>query len=216
MTSTRRAALLPVSFFERPTDVVARELIGRVLVSGTGTQRTVGRIVETEAYLGHRDPASHGFANRRHGRNETLYAAPGTWYVYLSYGVHWCANLVCERETNAGAVLLRALEPIDGLAVMRVRRGTAAGRDLRLAAGPARLCQAMGIDRALDGHDLTLGERLFIADVSPGARDRIARTGIVTGPRIGVAYAGADWASRPWRFGVRGHPSLSRPFPLEP
>src|SRR6187401_3624084 len=107
---TRRAAMLPVSFFRRPTDVVARDLIGRVLIAGSGRTRTVGRIVETEAYLGHRDPASHGFAKRRHSCNETLYSAAGTWYVYLSYGMHWCANLVCERETNAGAVLLRALE----------------------------------------------------------------------------------------------------------
>ncbi len=135
VTSTRRAAMLPVSFFERPTDVVARELIGRVLVSGSGRQRTVGRIVETEAYLGHRDPASHGFANRRHTRNETLYAAAGTWYVYLSYGMHWCANLVCERETNAGAVLLRALEPLEGLDIMRRRRG-GVERDRLLASGP--------------------------------------------------------------------------------
>ncbi len=150
MNRTRRAAMLPVSFFARPTAVVARELIGRVLVSATDPGRTVGRIVETEAYLGHRDPASHGFAHRRHARNEKLYAAAGTWYVYLSYGMHWCANLVCERDTNAGAVLLRALEPLEGLETMRERRGGVA-QDRLLASGPGRLTQAFGIDRALDG-----------------------------------------------------------------
>ena len=194
---------------------LARALLGALLVhDGTGG-RTTGLIVETEAYGGPDDRASHARAGRTR-RTAPMFGPAGHAYVYLVYGMHSCVNVVSDGPDAAGAVLLRALEPIDGLAVMRVRRGTAAGRDLRLAAGPARLCQAMGIDRALDGHDLTLGERLFIADVSPGARDRIARTGIVTGPRIGVAYAGADWASRPWRFGVRGHPSLSRPFPLEP
>jgi len=198
VTSTRRAALLPVSFFERPTDVVARELIGRVLVSGTGTQRTVGRIVETEAYLGHRDPASHGFANRRHARNETLYAAPGTWYVYLSYGVHWCANLVCERETNAGAVLLRALEPLEGLDIMRHRRG-GVGRDRLLASGPGRLTQAFGIDRSLDAHPMRRSDVVILA------REPVD-TVVEVSLRIGITKA-IDW---PLRFTERGSPWVSR------
>jgi len=198
VTSTRRAALLPVSFFERPTDVVARELIGRVLVSGTGTQRTVGRIVETEAYLGHRDPASHGFANRRHGRNETLYAAPGTWYVYLSYGVHWCANLVCERETNAGAVLLRALEPLEGLDIMRHRRG-GVGPDRLLASGPGRLTQAFGIDRSLDAHPMRRSDVVILA------REPVD-TVVEVSLRIGITKA-IDW---PLRFTERGSPWVSR------
>jgi DNA-3-methyladenine glycosylase len=98
---------------------------------------------------------------------------------------------------------------------MRRRRGAAAGADLRLAAGPARLCQAIDVDRTLDGHDLAAGVTLWIADAPDEIAAAIAGRGVVTGPRVGVAYAGTDWAGRPWRFGVRGHPSLSRPFPVE-
>ena len=145
MSGTKRAALLPVSFFRRPAEVVARELIGAVVVSTVRGTRTAGRIVEVEAYLGHRDPASHGYQHRRHAQNEGLYGPAGHWYVYLSYGVHWCANLVADREVNGGAVLLRALEPVEGLAVMRRRRG--AVPDRQLAAGPGRLTQALGITR---------------------------------------------------------------------
>ncbi|HEX5817657.1 MAG TPA: DNA-3-methyladenine glycosylase, partial [Gemmatimonadales bacterium] len=108
MTDPRRAATLPVSFFTQPTEQVARELLGKVVVSQVGGVPTAGRIVETEAYLGHDDPASHGFASRRHARNVSLYGPAGTWYVYLSYGVHWCCNLVCEGKGLGGAVLLRA------------------------------------------------------------------------------------------------------------
>lgn len=198
MTSTRRAALLPVSFFERPTELVARELIGRILVSGTGEERTMGRIVETEAYLGHRDPASHGFANRRHSRNETLYSAAGTWYVYLSYGMHWCANLVCERETNAGAVLLRALEPVEGQEIMRGRRG-GVGRDRLLASGPGRLTQAFGIDRSLDAQLMRRSEVVILAKDPVG-------TVVEVSHRIGITKA-MDW---PLRFTEANSPWLSR------
>ena len=184
--------MLPVSFFERPTDVVALELIGRTLVAGTGPERTVGRIVETEAYFGHRDPASHGFAHRRHDRNETLYAKAGTWYVYLSYGVHWCANLVCEREANAGAVLLRALEPVEGLDVMRRRRG-GVERDRLLASGPGRLTQAFGIDRALDGTPMRRSKVVILA------RDPVD-VSVEVSHRIGITKA-IDW---PLRFTERG------------
>jgi len=195
---TRRAAMLPVSFFRRPTDVVARELIGRVLIAGSGRTRTVGRIVETEAYLGHRDPASHGFANRRHSRNETLYSAAGTWYVYLSYGMHWCANLVCERETNAGAVLLRALEPLDGLDVMRRRRG-GVERDRLLASGPGRLTQAFGINHGLDALPMRRSDVIILA------QDPVD-TAVEVSHRIGITKA-VDW---PLRFTEQGSRWTSR------
>jgi DNA-3-methyladenine glycosylase len=190
--------MLPVSFFQRSTDVVARELIGRILIAGSGRNRTVGRIVETEAYLGHRDPASHGFANRRHARNETLYAAAGTWYVYLSYGVHWCANLVCERETNGGAVLLRALEPLEGLEVMR-RRREGVERDRLLASGPGRLTQAFGIDHALDAHPMRRSGVIILA------KDPVD-TAVEVSRRIGITKA-VDW---PLRFTERGSRWISR------
>ena len=101
MTQVRRAATLPVAFFTRPTEVVARELLGMVVVSTAGGELTAARIVETEAYLGRDDPASHGYLHRRNTRNEALFGPPGSWYVYLSYGMHWCANLVCQR-TGSG------------------------------------------------------------------------------------------------------------------
>ena len=198
MNRTRRAAMLPVSFFARPTAVVARELIGRVLVSATDPGRTAGRIVETEAYLGHRDPASHGFAHRRHARNETLYAAAGTWYVYLSYGMHWCANLVCERGTNAGAVLLRALEPLEGLETMRERRGGVA-QDRLLASGPGRLTQAFGIDRALDGLPMRSSLVTILARDPEDSAVEISQ-------RIGITKA-IDW---PLRFSLKGTRWASR------
>lgn len=198
MSPTRRAALLPVSFFERPTDVVARELIGRVLVSGTGPARTAGRIVEAEAYLGHRDPASHGFAHRRHARNENLYAAAGTWYVYLSYGMHWCANLVCERETNAGAVLLRAVEPLEGLEVMRARR-RGVERDRLLASGPGRLTQALGMDSTLDGISMRTSSVVILArdpgDVAVEVSRRIGITKAIDWP-LRFTECGSNWVSR--------------------
>jgi DNA-3-methyladenine glycosylase len=190
--------MLPVSFFLRPTDVVARDLIGRILIAGTGRTRTVGRIVETEAYLGHRDPASHAFANRRHSRNETLYSAAGTWYVYLSYGMHWCANLVCERETNAGAVLLRALEPLEGLDVMRRRRG-GVERDRLLASGPGRLTQAFGIDHGLDAHPMRRSDVIILA------KDPVD-TVVDVSHRIGITKA-VDW---PLRFTEHGSRWISR------
>jgi DNA-3-methyladenine glycosylase len=190
--------MLPVSFFQRPTDAVARDLIGRILVSAAGGQRTVGRIVETEAYLGHRDPASHGYANRRHARNETLYAAAGTWYVYLSYGVHWCANLVCERETNAGAVLLRALEPLEGIDRMRRRRG-GVERDRLLASGPGRLTQAFGIDQGLDAMSMRKSSVVILA------REPVD-TVVEVSHRIGITKA-VDW---PLRFTEQGSRWVSR------
>jgi DNA-3-methyladenine glycosylase len=198
VTGTRRAAMLPVSFFQRPAEAVARDLIGRVLIAGTGRTRTVGRIVETEAYLGHRDPASHGFANRRHARNEALYGAAGTWYVYLSYGMHWCANLVCERETNGGAVLLRALEPLEGLDLMRRRRG-GVERDRLLASGPGRLTQAFGIDQTLDAHPMRRSDVIILA------RDPVD-TEVDVSHRIGITKA-VDW---PLRFTERGSRWISR------
>src|ERR687889_1702835 len=149
MTQVRRAATLPVAFFRRPAEIVARELLGAVIVSSIGDEPTTARIVETEAYLGYDDPASHGYLHRRNVRNQALFGPPGTWYVYLSYGMHWCANLVCQKAGLASAVLLRALEPVDGLEVMRRRRGGVPDREL--CSGPGKLCQALGIDRGLDG-----------------------------------------------------------------
>jgi DNA-3-methyladenine glycosylase len=177
---------------------VARDLLGTLLVTEVGGTRTVGRIVETEAYLGHTDPASHGFEYRRHARNAALYGPAGTWYVYLSYGVHWCCNLVCEGTGSGGAVLLRALEPLEGHDVMAARRGTP--RATLLCSGPGRLTQALGIDLALDGAAM----RTSAARVLPGAP--VPDEHVAAGPRIGITKA-VEW---PLRFAERGSRWLSR------
>ena len=183
--------MLAETFFARPAPVVARELIGVVLlVDGVG-----GAIVETEAY-DRDDPASHSFGGPT-PRNASMFGPAGRAYVYRSYGIHWCFNMVCEPGS---AVLIRAVEPGRGLDTMRGRRGT---DDCRLlCAGPGRLCQALGIDKALDGHSLDGPPFQIIA----GGRT----PPIVVGPRIGISR-GID---TPWRFGLAGSPYLSRRLPL--
>jgi DNA-3-methyladenine glycosylase len=199
MRQLRRAATLPVSFFSHPAEQVARDLLGARVISFEDRVRTVGRIVETEAYLGYDDPASHGYRHRRNQRNAALFGPPGTWYVYLSYGMHWCANLVCEEEGKASAVLLRALEPLEGIEMMRRRRGAVADREL--CSGPGKLCQALGITRGLDGAPMSSGLVL----VTPP--DHGPKPTILTTSRIGITKA-ADW---PLRFTVAGSPWVSRP-----
>jgi DNA-3-methyladenine glycosylase len=198
VTKTRRAATLPVDFFRRPTESVAADLLGSVLVSTIDGELTAGRIVETEAYLGYDDPASHGYLHRRNARNAALFGPPGSWYVYLSYGMHWCVNLVCQQMGLASAVLLRALEPVEGLATMRRRRGTTMDREL--CSGPGKLCQALGITRDLDGH------RMASSSVLVHRARRSETPAMAITPRIGITKA-ADW---PLRFIVSGSPWLSR------
>jgi DNA-3-methyladenine glycosylase len=197
VTPHRRAATLPVSFFDRPADVVARELLGALVVSRAGGVLTSARIVETEAYLGYRDPASHGYLHRRNERNAALFGPPGSWYVYLSYGIHWCANLVCEAEGTASAVLLRALEPVESIATMRRRRGGVDDREL--CSGPGKLCHALGITRELDGKMMP-GSEVLILEPTVALPVEVVVT-----PRIGITKA-ADW---PLRFLVAGNLHVS-------
>jgi DNA-3-methyladenine glycosylase len=198
MSGTRRAATLPVSFFRQSTEVVARELLGATVVSLLSGRRTVGRIVETEAYLGYRDPASHGYRYRRNERNAALFGPIGSWYVYLSYGIHWCANLVCGTEGEGSAVLLRALEPVEGLETMRRRRGPTVDR--QLCSGPGKLCQALAISRAVSGLPMWSSGLMVLAEKNA------APTAFAVTPRIGITQA-ADW---PLRFVLAGSPWVSR------
>jgi DNA-3-methyladenine glycosylase len=177
---------------------VAADLLGAVITSSVDEIVTSGKIVETEAYLGYDDPASHGYLHRRNARNQALFGPPGLWYVYLSYGMHWCANLVCQEAGLASAVLLRALEPLAGLDAMRERRGGVSDRDL--CSGPGKLCQALGITRGLDGQ-LMSKSRVVVERGIRHRRDRIVAT-----PRIGITKA-ADW---PLRFHLAGSPWASR------
>ena len=184
--------MLSREFFDRDVNDVARELVGAtLLVDGVG-----GAIVEVEAY-DHDDPAAHGFRGRTE-RTAAMFGPAGHAYVYLSYGLHWCLNFVCGAEDVPAAVLVRALEPTAGLDLMRRRRGVEDAR--LLAAGPGRLCQALGVSREHDG--LPLDEPPF----ELRARDREPE--IVAGPRIGITRA----ADRPWRYGIAGSPFVSRPF----
>jgi DNA-3-methyladenine glycosylase len=194
-------------FFARPTDVVARALLGVHLVRQSAAGLCAGRIVETEAYGGPADRASHARAGVTR-RTRPMYGAVGHAYVYLVYGMHECLNVTARATEPAGAVLLRALEPISGLELMRQRRGRPAEPDARLAAGPARLCQALAVDRSFDGHDLTAGDRLWLE--LPVDVEQAPPAAVASGPRIGVAYAAPEWASRAWRFWLPASPSLSR------
>ncbi len=180
---------LPRSFYDRDTVVVARELLGKNLVFTPDGGPRIGRIVETEAYLGPHDLAAHSSKGLT-DRTRIMFGPPGHAYVYLIYGMHYCLNVVTEREGHASAVLLRALEPVQNLS----------GR----TCGPGLLCKAMGIDKRLNGHDL-LSDDLFVAEPSSPECFRI-----VARPRIGVDYAGA-WAKRRLRFYIRGNAFVSRP-----
>jgi len=195
---------LPAAFYERGAELVARDLLGAVVVSTVGGVVTAGRIVETEAYLGAPDPASHA-AERigRTARNESMFGRGGIAYVYFIYGMHWCLNAVTGVPEVANAVLIRALEPMEGLETMRERRSGRGGRvprDRDLARGPARLTEALGITGALDGHDLALPP-LVIAE-----GDAVPDKAVAVGPRVGITRA-ADW---PLRFYMEGSPWVSR------
>jgi DNA-3-methyladenine glycosylase len=181
------------TFFARPVGAVAADLLGCVLEVG----EAAGVIVEVERYQ-QDDPASHSFRGPT-PRAAVMFGPPGRLYVYRSYGVHWCANVVCEPVGRGAAVLIRALAPIRGLDLMRERRGGVA--DGLLCSGPGRLCEALGIDGSMNATVLGEGPVRIVAGEPVEA--------VVTGPRIGISVA----LDRPWRLGVAGSPHLSRPFP---
>ena len=180
---------LPRSFYDRDTKLVARELLGKLLVHETGRVQRIGRIVETEAYLGEHDLAAHSSKGLT-PRTKIMFGPPGHAYVYFIYGMHFCMNVVTEREGHASAVLLRAVEPVKNVA----------GR----TCGPGLLCRALKIGRRLNGHDL-MGDHLFIA--APELPDKFF---VVRRPRIGVDYA-KHWSKRLLRFYIKNNPFVSRP-----
>jgi DNA-3-methyladenine glycosylase len=186
------AKSLSRDFFLRSVPRVAPELIGAVLLIG----RTGGRIVEVEAYH-HTDPAAHSFRGPTE-RNSVMFGPPGFAYVYRSYGIHWCLNFVCEPEGSASAVLIRALEPLEGLAMMRRRRRLSDQR--LLCSGPGRLTQALGVTHSHNGLPLDRSPFALVA------RER--QPEIAVGVRIGITKA----ADLPWRYGLAGSPFLSKPF----
>ncbi len=188
-------AHLDRAFYERSTIEVARDLLGQVIVSTSSPGRTAGRIVETEAYLGVDDPASHA-ARLRTGRVEVMWGEPGIAYVYRSYGIHAMLNVVAEPQGTTGAVLIRALEPLEGIEIMKTRRGLTDER--RLCSGPGKLCQALGIGLEMHGTDLVNSDSLWI---SPGE----LVWDVSTSGRVGISRG----LEHPWRYWVTGNPHVS-------
>ena len=190
-------------FYERDALAVARELIGCIFVHETDEGRLGVRLVETEAYRGNIDPGSHGYRGMTN-RTRTMFGPPGRLYVYFTYGMHWCANIVCGREGECEAVLLRAGEPLYGIEEMRALRGDVGDR--LLASGPARLAQAMAIGKTHDGAGLLRGGEFWCAEDAATASHRKAE--ISQTVRVGLAEGrGHDI---PWRFVIPGHPHASR------
>ena len=197
------AKKLPREFYTRPNVlIVARDLLGKLLVVPThdGT-RVSGIIVETEAYRGPQDRASHAYGGRRTRRTETMYGIGGTAYVYFVYGMYNQFNIVTNVRDIPHAVLVRALEPVEGIEIMRQRRHVQS--DHQLTNGPGKLCIALGIDRQLDAANLT-GDRVWLEE-----GNRFPRSKIASGPRIGIDYA-EEWIDKPWRFWIRDNPFVSR------
>lgn len=190
-------------FYVRPKVLeVARDLLGKLLVVPVGDGvRVSGMIVETEAYQGPQDRASHAYGGRRTNRTETMYSRGGVVYVYFVYGMYYQFNVVSNVEEIPHAVLVRAVEPVEGLDVMRQRRMPAT--DKNLTNGPGKLCIAMGIDRRLNRADL-LGDTVWLEEFREIPRTKIAR-----GPRIGIDYA-EKWIDKPWRFWIRDNKFVSR------
>lgn len=195
-------SLLPRSFYVAPPQEVARELLGKLLVRRFEGKRLAGRIVEAEAYCGLDDPAAHAFAGKTE-RNAVIFGPPGFAYVYFIYGMHYCLNISCEPKGHAGCVLLRALEPVEGLEVMARNRGLSPGSDPRLlTSGPGRLCQALAITRLThNGVDVTsVRSGLHVEDESRAAGS------VEVSPRVGIRKA----ADRPLRFSLAGNRFVSR------
>jgi DNA-3-methyladenine glycosylase len=213
---------LPRAFSARSPLDLAPALIGTLLCHVVEGTLLAGLIVETEAYLGPEDRASHARAGRT-ARTEPMFGPPGHAYVYRLYGMHWAFNVVGHTEEEpAGAVLVRAALPVAGLDQQRRLRGRPSDPVARLAAGPARLCQSLGIVGADSGRDLTLGPPLWLAALPAEPPEEWAHveltpgdpaTRLLQGPRVNVDYAGEPWTDRPYRFGLAGSAALSRRFP---
>jgi DNA-3-methyladenine glycosylase len=195
---------LPRSFYLRPTLTVARDLLGKFFVRKIRGNILVGKIVEVEAYLGEKDPASHAYRGKTK-RNEVMFWEGGHLYVYFTYGMHFCSNVVTEKEGIGRAVLLRAVEPIEGIEAMKRNRKVqgSKGERMNLTNGPAKFCQAFSIQREENGIDL-LGDEIFIAH---GERMPKSKIGIST--RIGINIA----KGKKWRFFEKGNPFVSKKKP---
>jgi DNA-3-methyladenine glycosylase len=190
-------------FYTRPNVVtVARELLGKLLVVPTvNGKRVSGKIVEVEAYRGPQDRAAHSYDGRRTKRTETMYGIGGTAYVFFVYGMYYQFNVVTGAAETPHAVLIRAVEPFEGIELMRKRRHRQP--DHNLTNGPGKLCISLGIDRRIDGVDL-IGNKVWLEEEA-----KIPRSRVMSGPRIGIDYA-AEWKDKPWRFWIKDNPYVSK------
>lgn len=199
----KRIVRLKAGFYLCSTLELARRLLGKQLVRRLDGARLSGRIVEVEAYIGEDDLACHARFGRT-ARNAVMYGPPGRAYVYFTYGMHWMLNVVAEREGSPAAVLIRAIEPLEGIEMMQRNRGLEKIQDL--CRGPARLTQALGIDRALNSANLCASNsELWIEDAP-----LVAEADIAASPRIGLNNTPEPWLSKPWRFYIAGSPFVSR------
>jgi DNA-3-methyladenine glycosylase len=201
--------IIQQDFYTRPTLTVARELLGQRLVRQLDGQRLSGLIVETEAYIGPDDSASHAYRQRNSSRAGVMFGPPGRTYVYFIYGMYFMLNIVTEPESFPAAVLIRAIEPQEGLDLMQTNRSPnhrlVASPPQRLTNGPAKLCQALKIDKNLNNWDTTLGQKLWL-EYTPAIPD----AAVATGPRIGIDYAQPEDRAAPWRFWIRDNKFVSK------
>ncbi len=207
MPATVHHPRLPRTFYQRGSVMLARALLGQKLVHVVDGERLAGIIVETEAYLGIPDKAAHTYRGRHTQRNHAMWCDGGHAYVYFTYGMHHCMNVVAGHEGDPIAVLIRALEPVEGIDTMRLNRTASSGAALTtLCSGPGKLCQAMGITRRHTGRDMVNDPELFIERMRqrPYPASRIA-----VSARIGVAYA-EEWADEPLRFYLKDNPHVSK------
>lgn len=201
--------ILQQDFYTQPTLTVARELLGQCLVRELDGQRLSGLIVETEAYIGPHDSASHAYLKRNSDRAQVMFGPPGRTYVYFIYGMHFMLNIVTEAEGFPAAVLIRAIEPQTGIDLMQTNRFSSplflSSSMPRLTNGPAKLCQALRIDKKLNNWDLTQGRALWLE-----AAPTIPADAITTGPRVGIDYAQPEDRAAPWRFWLSDNPFISK------
>lgn len=190
------------NFFSRPTLAIGQALLGQYLIRELDGQRLAGRIVETEAYIGADDSANHASKGRT-GRTRVMFGPPGLAYVYLIYGMYHMLNVVTEAPDFPAAVLIRAVEPVEGLNLMEAHRPRVR-KTVNLTNGPGKLCQALAIDQKLNDWDLTVGQKLWLESGRPVPDEAIA-----TGPRIGISYARPEDQAAPWRFWVKDNRFVS-------
>lgn len=191
-------------FYTQPTLTVAKKLLGKYLIHNTGSGKLVGKIVETEAYIGPRDKASHAYKGKATERNQAEFLIGGHIYIYLVYGMYWQINISTSDHGKPECVLIRALEPVAGLEQMKQLRYN---KDVKnLTNGPGKLCVAMKLDKSFYGVDLVNNSKIYLEDRG----DKIFEKNIVSAPRIGIDYAGHYWSKTKWRFYIKNNKFVSK------